>query len=470
MPLPTTFAGTSARGEGLFARLLTGITYRFADINNTTLAPSAQSLGINNSCSIGTDSLGNVYVLASEGSSAFVLIKYNSSYVIQWQKFTNFGSKNLYVDSAGNCYVPGSNFLTKFDTSGTFQWSVSLTGGTYITPTIVSVTTDSSGNVYLTGLFYPYRTGNLRIGYTYYYGAYVTKLDSTGALQWTSVLSNGASPNSIGAVADYSGKQIVLDSSGNIYVSAVSTNTGTGTNSFLWGINSSGTTIIQKQFYDSSYSFSSGVGGGIAIDPTNSYLYISWQYSGSVIGTGIVRYNLSSATFDKYSITSSYTRLASPYQSSVVCDSSGNVYLSNFAGNTLPITSFNSDLSSVLWQKIGTNGTHSQDFLISGYLTYNSLLGLLICGASFNSAGGTPLIFGNVPLNGSKSGNYTISPSIGGTTYATFQSYSTYALVSLTGTLSSATISLSSGLTISASAGPVVWSTTTNYATSTVVI
>ena len=283
-------------------------------------------------------------------------------------------------------------------------------------------------------------------------------------------MSNGASPNSIGAVADYSGKQIVLDSSGNIYVSAVSTNTGTGTNSFLWGINSSGTTIIQKQFYDSSYSFSSGVGGGIAIDPTNSYLYISWQYSGSVIGTGIVRYNLSSATFDKYSITSSYTRLASPYQSSVVCDSSGNVYLSNFAGNTLPITSFNSDLSSVLWQKIGTNGTHSQDFLISGYLTYNSLLGLLICGASFNSAGGTPLIFGNVPLNGSKSGNYTISPSIGGTTYATFQSYSTYALVSLTGTLSSATISLSSGLTISASAGPVVWSTTTNYATSTVVI
>ena len=473
MPLPTTFAGVSARGEGLFA-LLSGLTYKFASINNSTVSSAGQLMGRNDQTFIGTDSSGNIYVATYDGTiSNSILIKYNSSYVSQWQ--LKFGGTvfSLYVDSSGNCYLfalsSSSVFsLQKINNSGTFQWEATVTGGTYLVPNINSSTTDSSGNVYITGNYFSYRTGNVRIGYTYYASAFVIKLNSSGVQQWSRALSYGNTSASISGSSGY-GNSIAVDSSGNVYVTL---RASPGSPAF-WVLNSSGTTIQNLAVGTSVYTPSStptGSFGGITIDPTNSYVYIGWQYlSGG--GTGVVRWNISSSTFDYYSVSSSYS--ASDLMS-VICDNSGNVYLGARPGNSIPITAYNANLSSVLWQKIGLNSTTTaQSFLMDGSLAYYSSLGLLVSGYAYNSTGlsnGSATIIGNVPLNGSKSGNYTITPSIGGTDYATFQTFSSYVPVSLTLATQATGATVSSNVISGSSDSSNAWTTTTNYVTATVTI
>ena len=165
MPLPTTFAGDSARGEGLFSSVVSlGGNYWSATLTGTYSSPqdSANSIKVDNS--------GNIYVAGrgtyNSGGSANQLSvsKYNSSGVIQWQK-TFSGSGNvstglgLNIDSSGNVYVcglenvfPFLQLITKWDNSGTFQWARNLTD-TYKAPVdgAYGVAVDSSGNVYVCG-------------------------------------------------------------------------------------------------------------------------------------------------------------------------------------------------------------------------------------------------------------------------------------------------------------------------------
>ena len=434
------------------------------------------SYGAERQTLVGTDSSGNIYVVTYDAKiSVSTLIKYNSSYVSQWQlQYGGTGSYilSLYVDSSGNCYLyaigSSGGALQKINNSGTFQWEATVSGGTYLTPGIVSSTADSSGNVYITGYYSSYRTGGIRIGYTYYFSAFVIKLNSSGVQQWSRALSYGnVSKNLIGS-SDF-GNSIAVDSSGNVYVTL---QTSPGSPVF-WVLNSSGTTIQNLAVGTSVYSPGSnptGSFGGITIDPTNSYVYMGWQYlSGG--GTGVVRWNISSSTFDCCSVSSSYS--ASDLMS-VICDNSGNVYLGARPGDSIPITAYNANLSSVLWQKIGLNSTTTaQSFLMTGSLAYSSSLGLLVSGYAYNSTGlsnGSATIIGNVPLDGSKSGNYTITPSIGGTDYATFQTFSSYVPVSLTLATQATGATVSSNVIGGGSDSLTAWTTTTNYVTATVTI
>jgi hypothetical protein len=436
MPLPTTFAGVSARGEGLFASQ-SNISYYFADINYASLGPASQNF--NSGSLIGSDLTGNIYVLTYDATNNVnVLSKYNSSYVVQWtvsglQAWTTF-----YVDSSGNSYIAGSYQIMCVDTNGTVLWGRNLPSSAFSQlPTISSITTDSSGNVYVYGQYNSTRTGNIRVGYTYYYGLFVIKLDSSGTLIWSSFINNGTT-NNLSSITN-TNTQLVVDPSGNVYASG-HIFTGGLFYPLLWKLNSSGTTISSNYITINTSTSYYGTAGGLAIDPTGQYVYGVTRAQGSSSGTFIYRYNISTSSIDYSNLTFNY--IINP--PGITCDGFGNVYT---FGNGFPITSFNSTLSSVSWQKSGNDTIGGPVFSCGtngGTITYNAKLGLLVSGYSLNSSSGRAAIFGNVPTNGSKSGYYTISPSTGGTDYATFvtvSNYSSTSILSITVTSTSSTSS-----------------------------
>ena len=202
-----------------------------------------------NGYGIATDSSGNVYVTGGftgsvtigpgttlTGSDFFenaFVAKYDTSGTVQWAKgitgqFTTARGQGIATDSDGNVYVTGyyyptatfapgttltsagSNdvFVAKYDTSGTVQWAESI-GGTGIDYGY-GIATDSGGNVYVTGQY----SGSVTIGSTTLpdtgsSDAFVAKYDTSGTVQWAT---------SIGGTGPDSGRGIATDSGGNVYV------------------------------------------------------------------------------------------------------------------------------------------------------------------------------------------------------------------------------------------------------------
>ena len=149
--------------------------------DNTTTSPWTKQLGTSSDdwgYGVTTDSSGNIYVTGytdgkldgntNSGRGDMFLVKYDSSGTKQWTKQLGTPSDDygggVTTDSSGYIYVTGYTFgeldgntnsgdydifLVKYNSSGTKQWTKQL-GSSYMDRGY-GVTTDSSGNIYMTG-------------------------------------------------------------------------------------------------------------------------------------------------------------------------------------------------------------------------------------------------------------------------------------------------------------------------------
>ena len=201
-----------------------------------------QQLGSSNSgtrgISITSDFSDNVYVSGetygdldgniSAGMWDLFVVKYNINGVKQWTRqlgTTGFEiGGSITSDFSGNVYVTGSTsgnldgntnagsndlFVAKYNSAGIKQWTRQL--GTSFSDGGNGITSDSSGNVYVTGGTNGGLDGNTNAGSN---DLFVVKYNSAGVKQWT---------QQMGSAGDEIGNGITSDSLGNVYVTGYAT-------------------------------------------------------------------------------------------------------------------------------------------------------------------------------------------------------------------------------------------------------
>jgi uncharacterized delta-60 repeat protein len=175
------------------------------------------------------DALGNVYVTGgsavSGGPPDYVTIKYNSAGEQQWiadfsggNNIANFANA-IALDESGNVYVTGigwgygndSDYATvKYNSSGEQQWVARYDGPGHNLDTAMAIAVDPSGNVYVTGR---------STGSGANYDCATVKYSPSGQEAWV------ARYNGPGNGYD-EGRAIAVDGSGNVYVTGPSAGSG----------------------------------------------------------------------------------------------------------------------------------------------------------------------------------------------------------------------------------------------------
>ncbi len=197
---------------------------------------------------------------------------------MQWQVSQSNG-EGIVLDSSGNVYVSEDNVtLTKYNSSGTVQWSntLSSSGNDYVE----GIAIDSSDNIFITGSTSGDLDGNTNANSNSEsagsYDAFLIKYDSSGNKQWT---------KQIGTSTYEKGRSVTTDTNGNIYLTgetmgSLDGNTSIGSvDVFLTKYNSSGTKQWTKQFGTTSTD------RGVAVTTDNSSsVFVTGETSGGFDG------------------------------------------------------------------------------------------------------------------------------------------------------------------------------------------
>ena len=257
---------------------------------------------------IHTDKLNNVFVagnshgsmdnLTQFGNADLFLSKYDSNGINQWTR--QIGSSgfeicwDLKLDSLGNSYVAGRTdgiiegknygsadaLLLKYDSNGNKIWSKQF--GTSSQDHAISLSIDSSNNVYVTGSTQGDLGGTNKgcdngIGETCFLrDVYLRKYDSNGTIQWT---------NQIGTGFDDESWRMTVDSKDNIYLTGYTNgnldgNTNVGNSDiFIIKYNSDGI----KQWVKLTGTSVEDKPTGIYVD-SNENIFISGYTQGSLDG------------------------------------------------------------------------------------------------------------------------------------------------------------------------------------------
>lgn len=338
-----------------------------------------------------TDSSGSIFVSGIQDLTNVVQIaKYDTSGNLQFQKKSDLTSdQRMLLDNSGNILVSrggGSNLsVQKLDSLFNYIWQVNLTGWpagvSGVNVSSGGICSDSSGNVYATAL----------VQQNCLYSLVVAKFNSSGALQFSTTLTDNYQPTSR--------PNIVVASSGSIYVSATSPPQGT-----LIKLNSSGTIVFRRTITNATTSckFSD-----LVIDASEN-IYLSGQYLADGVrffsDCGmVVKYN-SSGTLQwhnvlDYGVISNFLGIG--------IDSAANVYLTGqlATDNSIPLVKYNSS-GTIQWQR---NFSSSARNSVGQDMAVAADGNPVFVGATDAASLDNRFIFGKFPENGSKTGTYTLS-------------------------------------------------------------
>ncbi|MBK6772401.1 MAG: SBBP repeat-containing protein [Ignavibacteria bacterium] len=201
----------------------------------------------------------------------------------------------------------------------TQEWVARYNGPGNSNDRATSIAVDGSGNIYVTGNSRVTGTGD----------DYATiKYNSSGVQQWVRIY------NGSGDSTDYA-LSIAVDGSGNVYVTGLSTGSGTGYDYATIKYNSSGDLVWVKRYNGPGNSFD--VASSIAVDGTGN-VYVTGYSNGnrdSLNSTGLdyatIKYNSSgdSVWVKRYNGSGNFEDIAT----SIVVDDLGNVYITGYTGS-----------------------------------------------------------------------------------------------------------------------------------------
>jgi uncharacterized delta-60 repeat protein len=243
--------------------------------------------------SLQVDNTGNVYITGYSNSAAsmddIVTIKYNSAGAEQWVKRYNGTANNddygnsLVLDAAGNIYVTctstetatDQDYLTiKYDPAGNQVWTAFYNGPADDEDFPSSNAIDAAGNIYVVG--YSVGVGTER-------DYCVVKYNPSGQQQWASRYDG---PDGWDEAFN-----VVVDNSGNVYITGNSAGIGTGDDYATIKYNSAGDEQWVARYNGSGAS--NDYCNWVCVDPTgNVYVTgIIWDGTGNPENIATIAYN-----------------------------------------------------------------------------------------------------------------------------------------------------------------------------------
>jgi uncharacterized delta-60 repeat protein len=274
------------------------------------------------------DNAGNVYVTGlSSGTSSgldIATIKYNSDGIQQWVSIYNYDIADygfaIAVDVSGNVYITGKSLglspltnydyvTVKYNINGVQQWTQRYNGPGSADDEAYSVKVDNSGNVFVTG-----KSSAAGINFDYV----TIKYNSSGVQQWVSRY------NGPGNDADEA-NALVLDESGNVYITGRSWASGNYFDYATIMYNSSGVQQWASRYngpvsyFDEATSIARDASGNIYVTGSSyesissGYDYATIKYNSLGVQQWVSRYNAIGNSSDE--------------ASSIVIDLFGNIYV-----------------------------------------------------------------------------------------------------------------------------------------------
>jgi len=158
---------------------------------------------------------GNLDGIINAGGTDIYIAKYDFSGILQWTKLAGTAAEErgraITTDNSGNVYITGETygdldgqvnsggadiFVIKFDSSGTKQWTRLL--GTGNDDVGVCITSDTHGSIYVSGRTMGDLDGNTNSGNL---DIFLSKYDASGTKSWTKTIGTTADDYAHGIVA-----------------------------------------------------------------------------------------------------------------------------------------------------------------------------------------------------------------------------------------------------------------------------